>query len=107
MARTVFVNGAFVPFEEARIPIMDRGFLFADGIYEVSAVIGGRLVDNAAHPIEVAIDAEEGASVRRGHLVDAVREQEAAVHDGEGGLLEGNEGAVDVDCAGHEQHSSG
>ena len=38
MARTVFVNGAFVPFEEARIPIMDRGFLFADGIYEVSAV---------------------------------------------------------------------
>jgi D-alanine transaminase len=49
MARTVFVNGAFVPFEEARIPIMDRGFLFADGIYEVSAVIGGRLVDNAAH----------------------------------------------------------
>ena len=49
MSRTVFVNGSFVPFEEARVPIMDRGFLFADGIYEVSAVIGGRLVDNEAH----------------------------------------------------------
>lgn len=49
MTRTVFVNGAFVPFEEATIPIMDRGFLFADGIYEVSAVLNGRLVDNEAH----------------------------------------------------------
>ncbi len=49
MSRTVFVNGSFMPFEEAKVPIMDRGFLFADGIYEVSAVIGGRLVDNEAH----------------------------------------------------------
>ena len=47
--RTVYLNGEFVPFEEARVPIMDRGFLFADGIYEVSAVLDGRLVDNAAH----------------------------------------------------------
>lgn len=49
MSRIVFVNGAFVPIEEATIPIMDRGFLFADGIYEVSAVLGGKLVDNEAH----------------------------------------------------------
>jgi D-alanine transaminase len=49
MSRIVFVNGAFVPFEEAKVPIMDRGFLFADGIYEVSAVLNGRLVDNDAH----------------------------------------------------------
>ena len=49
MARTVYVNGSFLPYEEASIPIMDRGFLFADGIYEVSAVIDGRLVDNEAH----------------------------------------------------------
>ena len=48
-ARTVYLNGEFLPFEDARVPIMDRGFLFADGIYEVSAVIDGRLVDNAAH----------------------------------------------------------
>lgn len=49
MSRIVFVNGSFVPYEEARIPIMDRGFLFADGIYEVSAVLGGKLIDNEAH----------------------------------------------------------
>ncbi|MDB5512206.1 MAG: D-amino-acid transaminase [Enterovirga sp.] len=49
MSRIVFVNGSFVPYEEASIPIMDRGFLFADGIYEVAAVLGGRLVDNEAH----------------------------------------------------------
>jgi D-alanine transaminase len=49
MSRIVFVNGSFVPFEEASISIMDRGFLFADGIYEVSAVVNSRLVDNEAH----------------------------------------------------------
>ncbi|KQP92372.1 D-amino acid aminotransferase [Methylobacterium sp. Leaf113] len=48
-ARIVYLNGAFLPFAEARVPIMDRGFLFADGIYEVSAVLDGRLVDNEAH----------------------------------------------------------
>ena len=49
MSRIVFVNGSFVPFEDAKIPIMDRGFLFADGIYEVSAVLNSRLVENDAH----------------------------------------------------------
>lgn len=47
--RIVYVNGAFLPFEEARIPIMDRGFLFGDGIYEVTAVLAGRLIDNEPH----------------------------------------------------------
>ncbi len=46
MSRTVFLNGSFVPYEEAKISVMDRGFLFADGIYEVAAVLDGRLVDN-------------------------------------------------------------
>ena len=49
MSRTVFLNGSFVPYEQAKLPIMDRGFLFADGIYEVAAVLDGRLVDNDAH----------------------------------------------------------
>jgi D-alanine transaminase len=44
-----YVNGAFVPLSEAKVSILDRGFLFADGIYEVSAVLDGRLVDNASH----------------------------------------------------------
>lgn len=49
MPRIVYVNGSFMPIEEARVPIMDRGFLFADGIYEVSAVLQGRLIDNEPH----------------------------------------------------------
>lgn len=48
-ARIVYLNGAFLPIEEARIPIMDRGFLFGDGIYEVTAVLDGRLIDNGPH----------------------------------------------------------
>ncbi|TCR64957.1 D-amino-acid transaminase [Bosea sp. BK604] len=49
MSRTVYVNGAYLPEEDARISIFDRGFIFGDGIYEVSAVIGGKLVDCEAH----------------------------------------------------------
>ena len=49
MTRTAYLNGTFLPLDEARVPVTDRGFLFADGIYEVSAVLNGRLVDNAAH----------------------------------------------------------
>jgi D-alanine transaminase len=44
-----YVNGSFVPLSEAKVSILDRGFLFADGIYEVAAVLGGKLVDNASH----------------------------------------------------------
>jgi D-alanine transaminase len=49
MSRIVYVNGAFVPEEEARISVFDRGFLFADGVYEVTPVLRGRLVENAGH----------------------------------------------------------
>jgi D-alanine transaminase len=49
MPAIAYVNGDFVLQSEAKISIMDRGFLFADGIYEVSAVLDGKLVDNALH----------------------------------------------------------
>lgn len=49
MSRTVFVNGEFLPEEEAKISVFDRGFLFADGVYEVSSVLEGKLVDNQGH----------------------------------------------------------
>src|SRR3981081_3459307 len=44
-----YVNGSFVPMADAKVSILDRGFLFADGIYEVAAVLEGRLIDNASH----------------------------------------------------------
>ncbi len=49
MTRTVYVNGAFVPEDEAKISVFDRGFLFSDGVYEVSTVVHGKLLDNPAH----------------------------------------------------------
>jgi D-alanine transaminase len=49
MSRTVYVNGNYVPEDKGKISIFDRGFLFADGVYEVTAVVGGKLVDYALH----------------------------------------------------------
>jgi len=49
MSRIVYVNGAYLNEEEAKISVFDRGFLFADGVYEVSSVLQGRLIDNAGH----------------------------------------------------------
>lgn len=44
-----YLNGRFVPLAQAQVSVLDRGFLFADGIYEVAAVIDGRLIDSASH----------------------------------------------------------
>ena len=49
MTPTAYVNGEFVPQSEAKVSIFDRGFLFGDGVYEVTMVLEGRLVDNDAH----------------------------------------------------------
>ncbi|QCJ00214.1 D-amino-acid transaminase [Agrobacterium larrymoorei] len=48
-ARTVYINGEFLPEAEARISVFDRGFLFGDGIYEVTSVIDGKLIDSDLH----------------------------------------------------------
>jgi D-alanine transaminase len=49
LTRIAYLNGEFVPLAEARVSALDRGFVFGDGIYEVSAVLDGGLVDNASH----------------------------------------------------------
>jgi len=49
MSRIVYVNGEYLPEGDARVSIFDRGFLFADGVYEVTAVLGGKLVDFPGH----------------------------------------------------------
>ena len=41
---TVYLNGAFLPIEDACVPVTDRGFLFGDGVYEVIPAYGGRLL---------------------------------------------------------------
>jgi len=49
MTRTVYVNGEYLPENEAKISVFDRGFLFADGVYEVTSVLGSKLIDFAGH----------------------------------------------------------
>ena len=49
MPRIAYVNGRYLPAREAKIGIEDRGYQFADGIYEVCEVRGGRLVDERRH----------------------------------------------------------
>jgi D-alanine transaminase len=49
MTRTVYVNGQYLPEDQATVSIFDRGFLFADGVYEVTSVLDGKLIDFAGH----------------------------------------------------------
>jgi D-alanine transaminase len=49
MSRVAFVNGRYLPHRAAAVHIEDRGYQFADGVYEVCEVWGGRLVDERRH----------------------------------------------------------
>lgn len=49
MTRTVYVNGDYLPEDQASVSVFDRGFLMADGVYEVTSVLGGRLIDFGGH----------------------------------------------------------
>ncbi|CAK7060740.1 D-amino-acid transaminase [Saezia sanguinis] len=49
MGRIVYVNGQYVDESDAKVSIFDRGFLFADAVYEVTAVINGRLLESEGH----------------------------------------------------------
>ncbi|CUX83669.1 MAG: D-alanine transaminase Dat [Roseibaca calidilacus] len=49
MTRIVYVNGDYLPEGEAKVSIFDRGFLMADGVYEVTTVLDGKLIDFDGH----------------------------------------------------------
>ncbi len=51
--RTVYVNGEYLPEDQATVSIFDRGFLMADGVYEVTSVLGGKLIDFAGHSVRL------------------------------------------------------
>jgi D-alanine transaminase len=54
MSRIVYVNGEYLPEEQAKVSIFDRGFLFADGVYEVTSVLDGKLIDFDGHAARLA-----------------------------------------------------
>ena len=54
MSRIAYVNGRYVPHHEAAVHVEDRGYQFADGVYEVTAVRNGDLVDEDRHLLRLA-----------------------------------------------------
>src|SRR6056297_1892112 len=76
MTRIVYVNGEYLPDTEATVSIFDRGFLFADGVYEVTSVLGGKLIDFEGHArrlqrslselqVQAPVDTEELLEIHR------------------------------------------
>ena len=49
MTRTVYVNGEYLPEDLAKVSIFDRAFLMSDGVYEVTSVLDGKLIDFGGH----------------------------------------------------------
>jgi D-alanine transaminase len=59
MTRVIYVNGRYLPYAEAGVHAEDRGFQFADAVYEVCEVKAGRLVDETRHMRRLARSLEE------------------------------------------------
>ncbi|MBU6505989.1 MAG: D-amino-acid transaminase [Alphaproteobacteria bacterium] len=88
MSRIAYVNGRYLPHRQACVHIEDRGFQFADGVYEVIAVKGGGFVDETPHlarlhrslgelriapPMsDAALKAVMRETVRRNRVVDGI-----------------------------------
>jgi len=49
MSRIAYVNGRYVPLRDASVNVEDRGYQFADGVYEVCEIRDGRIVDMPRH----------------------------------------------------------
>lgn len=87
MSHVAYVSGAYLPLRRASVSVLDRGFQFADSIYEVWAVRGGRLCDEAEHMVrlqrslaELRIEAPMPTIALRAVLGETMRRNR--VHDG-------------------------
>lgn len=59
MSRIAYVNGRYLPYARASVHVEDRGFQFADGVYEVIAVVNGNLVDEEGHLVRLERNLDE------------------------------------------------
>ena len=103
MSRTVYVNGEYLPEAEAKISIFDRGFLMADGVYEVTTVLDGKLVSFDGHAVRLARSLGEldmAAPCTQDELLEIHREL-VRVNEIDEGLvyLQVTRGAADRDFA--------
>jgi len=77
MTRTVYVNGVYLPETEATVSIFDRGFLMADGVYEVTSVLDGKLIDFEGHAVRLQRSLDElemQAACSKDELLEVHRE---------------------------------
>ncbi len=77
MTRTVYVNGEYLPETEAKVSIFDRGFLMADGVYEVTSVLEGKLIDFDGHAVRLERSLSEldmASPVTKDELLEIHRE---------------------------------
>lgn len=89
MSRTVYLNGAYLPEEQAQISIFDRGFLMADGVYEVTSVLDGKLIDFDGHCARLArslSELEMAAPCSDAELL-AIHRELVAVNDIQEGMI--------------------
>ena len=101
MTRTVYVNGDYLPEDQAKVSIFDRGFLFADGVYEVTSVLGGKLIDFAGHVrrLQRSLDELQMASPVTEDELLAIHRELVQLNDIDEGLiyLQITRGAADRD----------
>ena len=85
----VYLNGEYLPRERALVPVDDRGFLFGDGVYEVTRALDGRVVDHDRHARRLARNLAELAIAPAGLDAASLREIAERVL-AESGLGEGH-----------------
>ncbi len=77
MSRIAYVNGRYLPHRDACVHVEDRGYQFADGVYEVCEVRGGKLIDERRHLDRLDRSLTElriAAPMSRGALTTVLRE---------------------------------
>jgi len=87
--RTVYLNGDYVAENEAKVSIFDRGFLMADGVYEVTTVLDGKLIDFDAHAVRLQRSLSElgmGNPIEKDDLLKVHREL-VRINDIDQGLI--------------------
>ncbi len=103
MSRIVYVNGEYLPEEEAKISVFDRGFLFADGVYEVSSVLRGQLIDNQGHMARLhrSLSELEMEAPATDEEIEAIQKELIGINQVDEGLvyLQVTRGAADRDFA--------
>jgi D-alanine transaminase len=103
MSRIVYVNGEFVPEADAKVSVFDRGFMFADGVYEVSSVLRGKLIENNGHMVRLrrSLSELEMPSPATDEEIEAIQKELIKRNNLDEGLvyLQVTRGAADRDFA--------